>query len=342
MKNSFQGKPEVTDLAKAQLEMRQRLRALGPRPSIWDSKQFSFADWLVKEYIELLKARALGKVEDVPKVLEYTKQTSTEGHGLAVSTHGDLTSRGIGAFDRESHHTSQYLLLEFFGNVPDATRQAFPPPYTDFEMPAPHKGKKGPIFSASGNGTVDAIVGSERLDIKPLNPNSGRGEGMPTILLAARTHQQGDLHVIRQKWIDDSTHKREMHGTATQGFAIENKFNFAITEKLRPRNTDRKHRTELQKMLQDEPLKASQQYYQAALETYTWMRNHMIPQLERALLTEEKAYYRGIAAQKHSSTQDPDQLEGDWDLQDGPLKKVFDAAKTNNDDVMGKYKWKAV
>jgi hypothetical protein len=334
MEASFKGNATVTDLAKAQLEIRQRLRALGPQLSVWDSKHFRFANWLVDEYVALLKARALGKVGDVPPVKEYTNTKSTQGHGLAVSTHGDLTSRGIGAFDRESHHTTQYLLVEFFGNQPDASRQAFPPPYDDFAG-------TGVDFSKSGDGTVESIKGAETLKIKPLNPNSNRGEGMPTILLSARCHQRGELHILREsRWNDDPSHKKEMHGTATQGLAIENTFNQAIADRdLRPRDTDKEHRDKLKAKIKAKPLDASRQYYSAALATYRWMRDRMIPALRRGLLTEELAYYRGVAAQNHSIA-GGDQLAHDYDLKDQDLVAVHEKAAQNNDDVMAKHSWK--
>jgi len=335
MKRSFKTMTDA-EREKAQREIRHRLRLIADKPSVWHKKEFRFAEWFVEEYEALLKARILGKVLDVPTADIYAKHKTTRADVLAISTHGDLTKRGIGAFDRESHHTTQFLLVEFFGNHPDASRQAFPPPFGDFQFPSPYD-KRLPIDPVTG--TIDHIEGAEKLQIKPLNPNSGRGEGMPTILLASHTHQRGNLHVLAEsRWIDDATFSKEMHGTATQGLAIENTFNRAIAEPdLRPRDKSKEHRDKLRKKIKAAPLTAANTYYNAALTTYTWMRDRMIPALRKGLLSEEKAYYRGIAAREHSH--DETTLKSDWDLTDKALDAVFEAAKQNNDEVMGKYKW---
>lgn len=332
MSGSFKGNPDVPDLAKAQREIRQRLQALRAQPSIWDSKQFRFASWLIDEYVAQVKARAAAKVSDVPKVSEYVDVKSGSGQGLAVATHGQLTSRGIGAFGRESHHTTQYLLIEFFSNHKESSQKGFPEPIEDFTGAGLTFNAKREVAEIRGPGGA--------ISVAPLNPDSGRGSLMPAILLSARCHQRGELHVLREsRWVDNSQQDMERKGTVTQGLAIENTFNKAITDAaLRPRETSTERRTALRARIAADPVRVSQQYYSAALATYRWMRDRMIKEaLKPGLLTEEKAYYRGIAAQNHAAG---DELQPSWDLQDHHLTHVYDQAAKNNDEIMTKYGWK--
>src|SRR5262249_26439028 len=149
-----------------------------------------------------------------------------------IGTHGQLTSRGIGAFGRESHHTTQYLLIEFFSNHPEASQKAFPEPLEDFE-PA------GITFDKATREVREIRGAGGAIAVRELNPGSGRGIEMPAILLSAHCHQRGELHILREsRWVDDSQQDMERKGTATQGLAIENAFNKAISDPaLRPRET---------------------------------------------------------------------------------------------------------
>ena len=69
------------------------------------------------------------------------------------------------------------------------------------------------------------------------------------------------------------------------------------------------------------------------------MHNHMLPALSEGLLSEEYAYYRGIAARKHMGTDG--KMAAAYDLKPGDLVDVHSDAKTNNDKVMAQYNWKA-
>jgi hypothetical protein len=330
-KESFEGHPGLASLDKVQADMRQSLRAKQAQPSIWDKSRYRFAQWLIDEYVAEVKARERAKVGDVPKVSDYINTESGSGEGLAVSTHGVLTKRGIGAFGRESHHTTQYLLAEFFGNEKDSTQKAFPAPLSDFQG-------AGIVTKGDEVTRIDGVGGS--IDIAPLNPDSNRGANMPAILLSARCHQRGELHVLREpRWNDDNQQSKELRGTPTQGLAIENAFNSAISEPaLRPRDASPEKRTRLRAQIAADPTGARQQYYSAAISTYRWMRKRMLPQLKQALLTEEKAYYRGIAALNHS---EGEELASAYDLQDHHLTHVYSVAEKNNDSVMGGFQWKA-
>lgn len=334
MATSFGGNSAVTDKAKAQSEMRERLNSIGALPKVWESKKFRFAQWLIDDYLALLQARALGSVADVPKARDYINTDSSAATGLAISTHGNLTGRGIGAYDRESHHTTQYLLVEFFGNLPEASQKAFPGSPADFA---------GAGIGFRPDGMVDSIEGAagKALKISPLNPNSERGAQMPAILLAARTHQRGELHVLRESRWEDKSGDKERKGTVTQGLAIENTFNKAIENSdLRPRESTSERRTRLREAIKADPTAAKTAYYKAALATYKWMHDRMIPALREGLLREEYAYYRGVAARNHLQA-DGVKLQPEYDLALEQLNAVHEKAEKKNTKIMGDHNWKA-
>lgn len=337
MEASFQGSTVVTaaELPKAQAEMRERLRSLGPQPNVWESRHFRFADWLVKDYVELLTQRAQGGVTSVPPVSEYAQPRQSGVVGLAVATHGELKRRGVGTFARESHHTTQYLLVEYFGNDPEATQKAFPGDTADFAGAG--------IEFRQGSSEVERITGSgaSPLGVAVMNQGSERGAGMPAVLLSARCHQRGELHVLRESRWSDPTGEKERKGTPTQGYAIENQFNAAIKPaSLRPRDESAEHRKQLRAAIAADPTAARTAYHGAALATYRWMRSRMLPALQRGLLTEEMAYYRGIAA-KSQLQADGESLAPLYNMKPGHLNAVHEAAVTKNDEVMGKHNWKA-
>jgi Domain of unknown function (DUF4157)/Novel toxin 14 len=332
MMTSFPGFSE-DERRKAQREMRERLRNLGPQPMIWDGSKYKFAGHIIRDYLDLLKMRETGGLTDVPPVAEYVNTDSAKGDGLAVSTHGKLTTgRSIGTYARESHHTTQYLLIEFFSNHPEASQKAFPGDPDDFK-------DAGIKFEASGE--VDAIEGiGSPISVRHFNPDSNRGANMPAILISARCHQRGELHVMSEsRWA--SSEDVERMGTRTQGYAIENVFNSAIgNADLKPRDsTTVEGRKKLRAAIKANPVAAKTAYYKAALDTYTWMHKRMIPALGAALKTQELAHYRGIAARNHAAANG--ELESAYNLTAGDIAKVFSSAEKNNDSVMESKKWKA-
>jgi hypothetical protein len=297
-KESFEGHPGLPSLDKVQADMRQRLRAMQAQPSIWDKSRYRFAQWLIDEYAAEVKARERAKVGEVPNVTEYTKTESGRRRRpcrLDPRRADETRHRRIRA--RESHHTTQYLLAEFFGNHKDATQKAFPPPLSDFKAPASF-----PRATKSAASTAWAAASTSA----PSTPIRAGARTCRRYCLSARCHQRGELHVLREsRWTDDNQQSKELRGTPTQGLAIENAFNSAISEPaLRPRDASAEKRTRLRAQIAADPTGARQQYYSAAISTYRWMRKRMLPALKQALPTEEKGYYRGIAAMTRTEGDD--------------------------------------
>lgn len=329
MYRSFSGhSTDIPDLSHAQGEVRQRLRSLPPSPAIFSPLSFAFSTLFVDDYLELVRSRGR-TVDDIPTVRDYTNTRNNRADSLAVGTHGDLSGRGIGAYGRESHHTSQYLLVEFFGNLEDATRNAFPAHHTRYPS--------GVEFKSGSNGEVNRIrSGGRFLEVGQLSPTSGRGDAMPAILLAARTHRRGELHVMHEpRWNPESD---ERIGTQTQGFAIENRFNGFLPPELRPHNSSEAQKQRFQAEIDRDEPRVNRALYNAAVSTYHWMYDRMIPQLRNGLITEELAYYRGVAALSRQR-EGTDNLDPNYDMTAAHLVQVWEAAKRNNDHVMSGYGW---
>lgn len=329
MYRSFSGhSADVPDLSKAQGEIRQRLRALPPSPAVFSPLSFAFSELFVNDYLDVVRSRGR-TVDDIPTVAEYTNPRNSRADSLAVGLHSDLSRRGIGAFGRESHHTTQYLLVEFFGNLEDATRKAFPAHHARYPS--------GVEFKSGAGGEVAGIrSGGRFLDLANLSPTAGRGNNMPAILLAARTHRRGELHVLHEARWDPAT--EEMLGTPTQGFAIENRFNGFLPPELRPHNDSDAQKQRFQAEIDRDEARVNRSFYNAAVQTYHWMYDRMIPALRTGLQTEELAYYRGVAALRHQP-EGQDDLELGYRMTATDLVPVWDAAKRNNDHVMSTAGW---
>jgi hypothetical protein len=334
---AFAGRTLPFSADNLQNAVRQRLRALGPQVSVWDSNEFKLSRHFVDEFIALRETAERGTLTDVPPKARYLDVNSTAGDSLAIGTHGRLTSpgRSIGAFGRESHHTSQFLLAEFFGNDADASRRAFPTHHAQSEYPS------AVIFGSGGKVRAIEAPGQTRIDIASLDPTSGRGDNMPAILIAARTHRRGELHVLRESSWTENSLTSDKDNTTTQGIAIENTFTRALPEDLRPRDNTPERRRRFVDAVQRDPAGANRAFHRAVVATYHWMYGRMIPALEQALVTEELAYYNGIAALNHTINAGTDNvdLHSDYKLTESDLRGVFRAAKANNDRVMSGYGW---
>jgi uncharacterized protein DUF4157 len=311
-------------------ELYQRFIVLGltrePQPSLWHATRFEFGEGFRLDFESLERARTSTVISGLPDAAVY-KTNSDRGDVLALNLHGTLTDRGIGTYKRESHHMSQFLLAKFFAN--QHSNKAFPAALSDEYPPA--------IGFASGtSGPVSQInlPGHPAIRIDVLSPGSGRGDAMPAILLAARTHRRGRLHLEREgQWNADSN---EATGTATQGNTIRNWFNAALPRELRTDNTSAAHLTEMRDWKTAHPGLVDRTYYDAVVATYHRMYSRMMPQLKVGLKTEERAFYNGIAAINHGPN---GVLQANWSLSEDDMVGVWNAAKSYHDGVMSGHGW---
>lgn len=317
-----------------QREVRQLLTVLGPQPFIWAHGAYEFSAGFKQRLTEEREARIRG-AETVPVKREYLQTDSTRADNLSISTHGNLTRRGIGAFHRESHHTTQYLLAEFFGNSPSGTQQAFPRGLRSVLSPGVNFGPGGTVTAISS--------GANTLQVSLLDPNAGRGNNMPAVLIAATTHQRGNLHVAPQESIGAGGTIEE-HGTRTQGFAIKNQFNNALDAVgLAMRDDSAATRTRISDAVRANRPRVEREIYTAAVATYRWMHDRMINRLKEGLRGEERGYYLRIAARDASHLVSPDSsdLRSDYNLTETDMDDVWERAKANNDRVMAAAGWPA-
>ena len=318
-------------------EIYQRLIVLGltrePQPTFWHATRFQFSEGFRADFESLGRARTPAVISSLPRASEYRhtgRGGQARGDILAVDLHGELTraDRTIGAFKRESHHMSQFLLAEFFGN--EHRNKAFPSALSS-ELPT------DVVFESGRSGTVReiAVPGRTPIQIAALNPTSGRGDMMPAILLAGRTHKRGRLHIEREgQWNAETS---EAHGTLTQGNTIRNWFNAPLPPQLRTDDTSAAHLTDMRLWNTAHPGQAGRQYYDAVVATYRRMYDRMMPALRTGLNTEERAFYNGIAAINHSPQ--PGRLDPIYSLSDIDMGSVFTEAKDFHDRTMRDRGW---
>jgi len=193
------------------------------------------------------------------------------------------------------------------------------------------------VFESGRSGTVReiAVPGRTPIQIAALNPTSGRGDMMPAILLAGRTHKRGRLHIEREgQWNAETS---EAHGTLTQGNTIRNWFNAPLPPQLRTDDTSAAHLTDMRLWNTAHPGQAGRQYYDAVVATYRRMYDRMMPALRTGLNTEERAFYNGIAAINHSPQ--PGRLDPTYSLSDIDMGSVFTEAKDFHDRTMRDRGW---
>ena len=325
------------DAGKVRYEIHERLRVLGPEPFIWSTgtEQYRFSMSFVEAFN---KVRASRKPElanmpakgaqppekaDVkpPAKDEYLNPSGQTGLGLRIGVHG-----GQKGPDRESHHTTQYLLIQFFRN-------------NNRSVKAWQSGKTYPgIVPSTGDERKEFRSASKGvLGLASLDPGGkgNRGTAMPAILLSADTHRRGQLHIEREgRWLgpQGDPDSFDDQGRPTQGFTIRNEFQSQLKAHVGTFDTSPDWESKMKAP------DASDKIYDAMIGTYHWMRDTMMmPALENGLKTRELAYYRAIVSRSsnHVLNQNTGALKPEYDLTVSDMDAVFKRAKDNNDSVMG-------
>jgi Novel toxin 14 len=280
---------------------------------------------LAKDHIQA--AAIKGRPDDVPKYKKYVDVAdATPGStiGLRLGTYGDANQTGP---DRDSHHTTQWLLIEYFRNQTDDLK-----PFPKSEIP----GWKVAGVSFEGSAATrfeNPADSSQAVRFKELDKGD-RGEAMPAILIARKLHHEGDLH-IKGATPEDFAKTRP-----TQGGAVHDTFQKAL---FTGEFATWKGASDFSAKVQAEPSKFGNQLYTALQATYAETYRKMEPALEKGLRTIEMTYYLEIAAKHHTLQKDqPDEhLDPDFDPAASEFENVAALAKTNNDTVMGGSGWKA-
>ena len=293
---------------------------------VWTSRQFAFHPSLVaqaRKQAELNKIK--GRPDDLPPKREYTKyDDKTTGQiGLRVGKYGDANHRKIP--HRDSHHTTQFLLIEYFRNKSGGTNKPFPKPA------ASAFGSLGVKFR--GNESL-RFEGSTTIEFEKLG-RGDRGDEMPSILIARPVHHGSNLHVSGAE-ADDFQADDSGRIPVTQGDKVHETFVARLKAAGGPDHPG-KMDTHITRVGQDA---ARNQLFEAIQDTYTWMHRHMMPALEKGLRGNERNYYDAIVREKHLKTVNGvSQIDPDYDLQPEELQPVYAAALSNNDKIMEREGW---
>ena len=305
--------------------MRKALRALleaeGIRPGIWPlfGSKYQFSLFFKSQAETYLKQLQGAKPNPVPDWKDYVKtdETTPSPIGVRLAHYDHASQKGTG---RESHHLTQYLIADFFSNSNDtkafeATR--------DYPGVTRVSGVVKTISNASSAGDaidVDATKGQ------------GRGAKMPTISLAAMTHQKGRLHVTPEA--DDTT-----SGTKkSQGSALKNEF----IRRLPPALASTKD-SEFKAFVNQDRDAAAKAIYRAAQLTYVTVEHHMSTQLENNMAELEYQYYMGLVENTPQDLRDATNPDKETQAQKdfkAALQKVPDVARKHNDEGMKGFGWK--
>lgn len=334
LKATFKGSPAVATAPDTLARARILAFSLGVDPALWHRTEFRFSDGLrarITNERGNLASEALTASEYwLPNDAGLVQKAHP--HALWLNTHGGNTTKGHTTPDRQSHHTTQYLLAEYFANEKNGHR---PFPFLADPAAADPFRKLAPAVKENGT-KVTAIT---PLQVTPLDPKpANRGEGMPAIQLAAATHQRGGLHVtassvdmtgvlstgsdlrtqadVVDTWFMDGLYRQGPAGLA---------YYTAVTNVRAGRAPDR----EVQRL--DPALDYGAALTKAALATYHRMHAHMMPRLERGLASIEATYYEALVDRHGKSG--TDYAVGDYPA------KAFAAAKKYNDDGLNAYGW---
>ncbi len=353
---------EITDLGRW---ARIRLLLLNNQQSsymIWAAREFRLSEEFIKEMlINFMTAKdvKLSAWADYanPNLLRVPEA------GLRVGTHGEMTgatkfktivemireirgdpsasdpnasaldtaqSRASGGGmmpdarkDRESHHIPQYLLVEYFRN--DASIKMFEKP--DERLPG---------FSPPGADMVDCfcVKGSPKINLLALDPTkSDRGRGLPAILLAARTHQKGQLHInMSGSW----NLKEELEGGTGQAQILEDQFmGFLKSDFPTASGTKGKsEKAQIAEQARSDPA-GEDKIYDAMKRTYDWMYDFMMRQLPKALTGWEIGYYDELVALQYP---DPTTVPKANIANPALLKDAQDTIANMNSAIMSQWK----
>ena len=296
-----------------QANARLALRGLKPGPGIFthgkgkSGKTLVFARKtreLIETYVNPPPKRDLPG-DAVPKWSDYIKpdpQPATPGKdygqiGLRLGLYKDRENlREQRGTDRASHHTVQYLLLEYFLNSKDKVRP-FPNDLSLYPN-VKHTASRVDVITKTPGANAGINISANEQD---------RGGSMPTILLSVHTHTMGNVHI--------SPKADDIEGTPpSQGSTVHGEFRkflggYAPIVMGKPKPLEAMAKKAAGKVegkdfqASDIPevgtQKATQEgmslaIFTATCKTYTWMRDHMNTKLAKAIDEQDISYYNKL------------------------------------------------
>lgn len=309
--------------------MRRALRPLleskGIVPGIWPffGAEFRFSLMFKDEAEQYMKQRAGAVPDPVPSVADYIMPKSddlTRIVGVRLATYDHGSQKGAG---RESHHLTQYLLADFFSNTnsskPFLAARDYPGIKRDKDV------VKWIAPSDAASKPADAI------DVEATK-GDGRGKNMPTISLAAVTHQKGKLHVTPEA--DDVGGKSK----PAQGYALRNRFADKLPDAIAGAN-EAAYKKYVGEHGRDATAAA---IFHAAQQTYASVEHHMSKQLEQNMPRLEYNYYMSLVEgtkQDIGDPANPSVMTAAQKKLEAGLQLVPPLAKQHNLDGMAVFGW---
>jgi hypothetical protein len=302
-----------------QREMQIRLSTLDPQPGVWDATAYKLdTDYLKKYERWLVRRKDYGRP---PSSSEYIGGKT--GNTLSIGTHQMLTGRTDNTTDRESHHTTQFLLIQYFSNASKKKKPFFKNlPGVEFE------GSLAKSFKAPGRG---------KIDISPLFEGD-RGGPMPAILLSREAHRQGKLHIDRaHQWVPEGA-KADKSDSATQAFMVDSQYKSRLAKAgFEPVASEKTFKDKRSELGSDRDIQLA--VYNAVTGTYAWMHETMTRALQYALPRNEFAFYAGWVA-RHEDLMKGGKPDKDYVLDSGKLDKTTYADALRNDEqIMSRHGW---
>lgn len=315
------GLPAVNPKANLFYEIFQWLKSLGVQPFIWELSKspLRFSNDFVESFTKTRKTQISSKV---PKKTDYLNETVQDGVGLRLGKHA-----GQKGEQRESHHTTQYLLVQFFRN--------------DNSIKAWETGRTYPgLDPLPGSKREFKVSSSTALGLASLDTDSSkRGADMPAILISTDLHRRGQLHVEREslwKGAGQDPDSDANQGRSTQGYAIKAQFQRGLLKEFNV--TDHDASVWNKAIAAKTPADAAQGIGNAMLGTYRWMNQLMMPALERGLMNRERGYYNAISAKEGHTTATGD-LDSKYQLQSEDMRSTYGKAVAKNNEIMGAANW---
>jgi hypothetical protein len=314
IENTFANNPTIKTkygstknaLAEYKAGLRFVLSRVGLRPSTYDRKAavLKLSDTFAKMVETEVHPPKDLPADALPAARDYLKTNHPSDGGTPVPPDGKFGHLGLrvgtyyqygpdgptASFEREAHHTTQYLLLEYFSNRHKSKK------------PFPLTGRiaanyyPGVVGDSSGVRTIAKRPGTSDV-IQAAKYEKDRGGEMPVILLSAHAHHS-DVHISPEP--DDDKGKSSK---SAQGNTVDNRFYealggrswrdlFAKETLLKP--LSQKKPIEIDGVLVT-PDAMSERIYVAASRTYQYIWAEMKGKLEGNMPAKEAEYYNIVA-----------------------------------------------
>ncbi|MET9761296.1 DUF4157 domain-containing protein [Streptomyces sp. NPDC006372] len=260
------------------------LAGLGTSDGVWQRGRFRINPAVVEEVERIVKvSRDPLTPAELPDKRDYLKSSGPGNDiGLRLATYGEQAPPGR---ERDSHHITQFLLLEYF------THRTANPATRPFPLlsTAP---RAYPGLSPGANGPIEMKAANHKpMDLAGLAWE--RGWEMPTISLARVTHRTGRLHLSVRDGDEANLHA-EAQSDVVHGF-----FRGALP--LAYRTAEDAGPAAFAQYTARTPggrAAVAGQIRGAMLTTYHEMRSRMEPRLGDALATVERGYFNDLARLK--------------------------------------------